>query len=160
MDWRNLRDEVRGSGPDTAAMHVLERLKIRSFPTPVYEIASRLGSIVKIESCEGMEGGLEWKDPPIMYINALNNETRRRFTCAHEIGHLILHPMEDRLDETKIGGMEFDPTEISANRFAAHLLMPLWALGAAARHLKDVGSIMRQFGVSAAALNWQLDLLR
>ena len=50
---------------------------------------------------------------------------RQRFTCAHELGHAILH-RTDMVDEKiafRIDGESTDK-EIEANHFAASLLMP------------------------------------
>lgn len=73
---------------------------------------------------------------PVVTLNQDDPETRRRFTLAHELGHLMLHRglIGDGLDDdrayrstdhgkyhnTAIGKSE----EIEANRFAANLLMP------------------------------------
>ena len=162
MDWRSLRAACRGDAPDIAAARTLELLEITTFPTPVIDIVVDLGVHVRLESGPGMEGGLQWSDPPTVFINSLNSSTRRRFTCAHEIGHLIMHPMsENYIDESSPGGRETRILEQQANRFAAHLLMPVWKLEAVVLHYgKNIQASTDYFGVSATALNWQLDLLR
>jgi len=53
----------------------------------------------------------------------------RRFTAAHELGHLILHPAllsfrESPLTDAKIRSRQTSPTEREANIFAAELEMP------------------------------------
>ncbi|MDX1971080.1 MAG: ImmA/IrrE family metallo-endopeptidase [Candidatus Sumerlaeia bacterium] len=85
-----------------------------------------------------------------IYINPeIKHEPYYRFTLAHEIGHWILHcrphlPNPDQLslfeeaphteESTEwitlyrsmgdFGGEQYDPLEVQANKFAAHLLMP------------------------------------
>lgn len=155
MDLAYLRNEIGHLGPVIAASKLISMLGIQGFPSPVYEIAIRMGVTVKIQHCDGMEGGLEWTDPPTIYLNSSNSRTRQRFTCAHEIGHLLLHPMENRLDETH--GLN-NPMEVEANIFAAHILMPPSDLKHAIdRFGTDVYSIVSYFGVSTKALEWQLN---
>lgn len=71
----------------------------------------------------------------ILVSDTITNEARFRFTCAHELGHVLLHSRikaprfrdADPEDETT-----FDRYEWQANRFAAAFLMPLphllWAV--------------------------------
>lgn len=162
FDWQTIRNQCRGLRASQASERVLQAFSVRVFPTPVFQIASLMGVDLKIQACEGMEGGLEWTYPPTMYINALNSEIRQRFTCAHEIGHLILHPEGmNHLDETCPPGPEYRSIEKEANEFAAFLLMPLWALEPAVlRYGKNVEPVLSMFGISASALNWQLDWLK
>lgn len=161
-NWKVLRERCSGKDPAFAAERVLEVLPRLTFPVPVYDVLVGIGAQVRIEQGPGMEGGLHWSDPPTVFINSLNSDIRRRFTCAHEIGHLIMHPMSrDYIDRTAEGGPEPDPLERQANVFAAHLLMPLWQLEPVVlRHGKNVQASTDYFGVSPTALNWQLDLLR
>ncbi len=72
---------------------------------------------------------------PVIVINANHSLKRRRFSVAHEIGHLRLHgAMENLYVNTHDGPYIFmrskkastgtDMLEIQANQFAAELLMP------------------------------------
>lgn len=159
MHWTVLRDECLGLAPDLAAMRTLEFLRPVSLPIPIIEFIPSLGITLKVEPSDGMEGGLEWGSPPTLFINSLNNMNRKRFTCAHELAHLLIHPKGNYLDEThdKNG---YHPTEQEANTFAAHLLMPIWKLEELVLRRVEVNDLLRVFGVSSAALNWQLQLLR
>lgn len=68
---------------------------------------------------------------PRIYLNHAQHEHRRRFTCAHEIGHYVKHAI-DGDDEAfeyvdfrnHVSGQGTDPDERWANAFAAALLMP------------------------------------
>lgn len=70
-----------------------------------------------------------------IWINPIENnyEPRKRFTIAHEIGHLIRHISPDTgvkefIDTKKTlnrKGSYWDSKEYEANNFAAQLLMPL-----------------------------------
>src|SRR3954470_4270018 len=68
----------------------------------------------------------------IIGINSSHPETRKRFTIAHEMGHLVLHQLDQvHVDKQflvklrdDISSQAIDPHEIEANAFAAALLMP------------------------------------
>jgi len=72
---------------------------------------------------------------PIIWINPLENnyEPRRRFTIAHEVGHLIRHidpdvGIREFIDTKKTLNRKesyWDSKEYDANNFAARLLMPV-----------------------------------
>jgi Zn-dependent peptidase ImmA (M78 family) len=68
----------------------------------------------------------------IIGVNESDHENRQRFTIAHELGHLHLHPV-DRLHLDRNFRVAFrdsrsstgaDVREVEANEFAAELLMP------------------------------------
>jgi Zn-dependent peptidase ImmA (M78 family) len=68
------------------------------------------------------------KDPKIL-LNESDSENRRRFTCAHELGHFVRRSEE--ADEyatvdlrSPLSTTGEDPEEVYANEFAASLLMP------------------------------------
>lgn len=66
---------------------------------------------------------------PRVVINADNPVNRRRFTLAHELGHIVIPwhmgSIVDCLDsDTGLGSAEYWAAEEEANRFAAELLMP------------------------------------
>ena len=110
----------------------------KSVPVPVHELPGRLG--VKLKQAwlaDGISGMLEnIGETFLITINALDPDTRQRFTLAHEIGHYMLHRhlVGDGVDDdrvyrstqvgkyhnTLIGPFE----EREANKFAANLLMP------------------------------------
>lgn len=66
---------------------------------------------------------------PRVIINADNPANRRRFTLAHELGHIVIPwhmgSIVDCLDSDEVhGSVEYWAAEEEANRFAAELLMP------------------------------------
>lgn len=75
-------------------------------------------------------------DHKVIAVNQMHPLTRRRFTIAHEIGHLVLHrgvPVHvdqgfriNLRDPSSAQGQEIE--EIEANAFAANLLMPFYWL--------------------------------
>jgi IrrE N-terminal-like domain len=102
------------------------------------------------------------KDPVIM-LNNSDSENRRRFSCAHEIGHYIRragpddedYAFIDFRDENSSSGLHQD--EIYANQFAASLLMPQPAV----RELREKGlgpvQMAIAFGVSPEAMRYRLE---
>jgi Zn-dependent peptidase ImmA (M78 family) len=68
------------------------------------------------------------QDPTIL-LNRSDSENRKRFTCAHEIGHFVRRSEEADEYETidlrnPLSATGEDPEEVYANEFAACLLMP------------------------------------
>jgi hypothetical protein len=107
---------------------------------------------------------------------------RRRFTIAHELGHWVLHcsalsapPVYCRnvsvredtdpgqsADAAPSALLEYPPSELEANQFAAAILMPRELLLAQPRPRTDDGDhdLAREFGVSREALRrrlWSID---
>ena len=87
------------------------------------------------------------RETPIIGVNSHHHVNRRRFTVAHELGHLILHRKAlagrvhvDRrfpvLMRDSAAASGLDPREIEANQFAAELLMPTPLLLAEIRRKK------------------------
>jgi Zn-dependent peptidase ImmA (M78 family) len=68
----------------------------------------------------------------VIGINSDHPETRKRFTIAHELGHIVLHQLDQvHVDKdfpvklrNEVSSQAVDPHEIEANAFAAALLMP------------------------------------
>src|ERR1700684_1249177 len=81
------------------------------------------------------------QEPTIM-LNQNDGENRKRFTCAHELGHFVRRSEE--ADEyasvdlrSGLSAMGDDPEEVYANEFAAALLM-----------LEDDVKALHNFGLS------------
>ena len=143
---------------------VLSVLSMFTPPIDVMAVATRLG--VVWERVQGLpySGAVQASESPPaahIWIRAEEFPARQRFTMAHELGHLLQHPLPP-------GGMMFrDVTfegsteEAQANRFAANLLMPLPMLDAADRRLGGNVELLAQlFDVSVAAMEVRLLRLR
>jgi Zn-dependent peptidase ImmA (M78 family) len=100
------------------------------------------------------------QDPTIL-LNANDSENRKRFTCAHEIGHFVRRSEE--ADEyttvdlrNSLSATGQDPEEVYANEFAACLLMP----EADVRHFVEMGlddlEMSIRFKVSREAIQYRL----
>lgn len=79
---------------------------------------------------------------PTIAVNSSHHPNRRRFTIAHECGHLLLHDQDVFVDEKLSVRMRDENSalavsieEIEANQFAAEVLMPYSNL------MKDIDDI-------------------
>lgn len=96
-------------------------------------------------------------------IDPNQSKPRRRFTIAHEIGHVALGHLRPGDTMLRDGVDHFfayvkDPREVAANKFAAQLLMPAELVKTAFHKMPDL-SVERGaeiFGVSEAAMGYRL----
>lgn len=89
-----------------------------------------------------------------IHINADHHWRRRRFTIAHELGHLFLNTtcgsgVENYFDEGK-------PLEVEADVFAAELLMPLAFLNKDLVKNAMVEDLAWKYIVSKEAMGWKI----
>lgn len=150
--------------------------------TDIDKLASDLGAQVVYKDLEDSVSGFLFikGTRKIIVVNKNHPENRKRFTLAHELGHLCLHAegsTEDLFMDKKqvynrniASGSGMNPQEIEANRFAAALLMPkhliLTALEEERHFLEDcggendsLGTLARKFQVSEQALSNRLSSL-
>ncbi|HEY0150172.1 MAG TPA: ImmA/IrrE family metallo-endopeptidase [Allosphingosinicella sp.] len=106
-------------------------------------------------------------------VNALESDTRQRFTAAHELAHYLLHRdlMGDgkrmhRHVDTLYGGGEASGDvifkrshEIEANRIAAQIVMPKSLVEKKFAETPDPAALAADFGVSKAAMEIRLKTL-
>jgi len=67
------------------------------------------------------------KNTPHIIINKKNSVNRKRFSCSHEIGHLLLANMgysKEAVFLDTFQDISTNPAERLCNQFAANLLMP------------------------------------
>lgn len=123
-----------------SASALLAHVKLTEPPFDSFEVAARLGlNLDETLDFDRMsisgEIGLDKAREPLVWINPLDPPNRRRFTMAHELGHLVndILPhiaqvgVEDCFSDPEMNlrrdGRQ-DPKEFAANEFAADLLMP------------------------------------
>ena len=129
-------------------------------------IATSLGvSVHDADLPDGISGVLMKKgnQPTVIMLNKADAPVRRRFTCAHELGHYAERlesgaagsefTFVDRRDGASSSGDE--PREVFANKFAAALLMPPYELAELVDSL-SVFQLATRFGVSADAMSFRL----
>ncbi|MFI6940372.1 ImmA/IrrE family metallo-endopeptidase [Streptomyces sp. NPDC050418] len=159
------------------AARLLAEAGVTSAPVEVEHLAALLGAVVSRSSFkDGDVSGMlvrQGGHPPVIGVNDTHSANRQRFTIAHELGHLVLHPgREVVLDRPvrvnlrdKTSSMASDREEIEANSFAASLLMPadlvraeLGQLSAPVRQDPDLCTeeLARIFAVSPSAMGFRL----
>jgi len=108
--------------------------------------------VVEYDAPEKFDGVSYFSDrgTPIIIINSNFDNDRKRFTLAHELGHLLMHngdiPIPDYRDR-----------ETEANRFAAEFLMPEAAIKSSLRNLKlsSLAELKRYWLTSMASIIWR-----
>ena len=123
MENQTEKLRVNVGGARNIARRLLKDAKAKDIPISLYKIIEYLKpehelEVVRfpLESVDGILVVVE--DQPTIGFNPSMAWVRRRFTIAHEIGHLLLgHTCTDP-------DLDNDP-EAEANQFAAELLMPL-----------------------------------
>jgi Zn-dependent peptidase ImmA (M78 family) len=158
------------------AQQLLAEHQVTKVPVNVYAIAKRYANVLKRPLDSEVSGVLIpiEKEKWVIVVNAMHPPLRRRFTVAHELGHLLLHnyrsPHADLTfrfrDARSSEGSALE--EIQANQFAAELLIPRAELmrEVAARHFDHaptndaedvefqewIGTLARRFQVSRQAM--------
>lgn len=119
----------------TTVTDLLKAAGVTEAPVDVRTLARLQGAVVVEEPLsDGDFSGFLYTtrtSPPVIGVNSTHHENRKRFTVAHELGHLMLHPKDGiHMDEAVIQRRDEEAStgtndeEIEANRFAAELLMP------------------------------------
>lgn len=151
--WMRARRERWSAGKMLAEYGVLYP------PVPIMEIARWLGAAVNytVRKDKTWSGALNSsEDPPQAYIwyRQSDSPTHQRFTVAHEIGHLVLHPLGVLYRDVSFDG---NRQETQANKYAAALLMPRKLVALAAQLVEyDIRELARMFEVSEAAMEFRL----
>lgn len=106
-------------------------------------------------------------------VNALESDSRKRFTAAHELAHYLLHRdlmgdgerMHRHIDNLygdgdSKGDVIFKREhEVQANRIAAEIVMPTTLVKEKFAATNDAGKLAKDFGVSKAAMEIRLKTL-
>lgn len=160
------------------AIDFLKQAKIKSVPVPVEKLAKLLDAEIQFEPFAGELYGMVHRNADgtaVIGVNSLDAPTRRRFTIAHEIGHLVLHSDEHlhvdekfpiRLQRDDKSSLGTDKTEVEANQFAAELLMPRDLLIRAVKAIPEnidveqaIELLARKYEVSPQAMSLRLTAL-
>lgn len=99
---------------------------------------------------------------PLITYNPKESVVRQRFTIAHELGHHVLnHGPRDRDTPKNFTMAVHDVAEVSANKFAARLLMPADFIHALVqvRGVRNLTRLAKLFSVSGAAMGYRLQEL-
>jgi Zn-dependent peptidase ImmA (M78 family) len=122
--------------------------------------------VVPNRELAGLSGMTQWvreRGHWLIAVNRDDSQTRRRFTLAHELKHILDNPFIHVLYPKRQyeGRLAKDQAEQMCDYFAACLLMPrpwvkrLWASG-----IQDTEALAAAFTVSPAAMDRRLQDLR
>lgn len=160
---------------EQAAARLLDESGVVAPPVPVKRIATDLGVQVIDEKLDREVSGILFREdngPNIIVVNSTHAPVRRRFSIAHEIGHLRLHAgrpvIVDHLVRGRVNlrdqrsSLATSQEEIEANGFAAAMLMPPdWigtdveaSLGQPARQM--IETLAARYDVSPQAMELRL----
>ena len=113
---------------------LLSKAQVQYPPVPIEEIAVSQGALLARHHFSGTESGFALRQDGrwIIGVNTATSQRRQRFSIAHELGHLLLHPGKPLIVDHSVliskrdnlSSTGTDPEEIEANRFAANILMP------------------------------------
>jgi Zn-dependent peptidase ImmA (M78 family) len=135
------------------AAKLLEQLRITEPPVNVEDVAARVGLRVEHKRLlDGLSGRL-LRERMVVEVNSTHARNRKRFTIAHEIGHLLLKHSNvvcaaDRWTAA-------DPRRVNerqANAFASELLMPELWIRARWPDVHDYRAMATLFEVSPEAM--------
>lgn len=131
-------------------------------PFDLYQLVSEFADIEETEfpvPGDGMSIGLGGRARPSILLNTNQYHTRKKFTLAHEFGHVMIpwHVGTILSNESAFGLHEYEYSllESEANRFAAELLMPTEWIKTESRNIQPISSfftkIINDSGVSRDA---------
>lgn len=97
-----------------------------------------------------------------IFVNAGHPEVRRRFTIAHEIAHVVLHPHligDGITDDALLRSGLSNAVEAQANKLAADILMPREKLNEfLVKGISSVSTLADAFNVSVQAMAIRLGI--
>jgi hypothetical protein len=133
---------------ERAAGELLHRAAAGPPPVDVRELAWNLGVSEIVTRSTFGDGRLEWRSgEKVIVVDIKAGQSRRRFTIAHELGHLVLSSGQSRAFD-----LDLQAQEQFCNAFAAALLLPRDWLQRRAGHarpeLKELRAISEEAGVS------------
>lgn len=149
------------------AYETLKKHGVISPPTPIIEITESCGLKIREvdfgKYSDRVAGFLNTKGN-VIYVNKDDNEHRKAFTIAHELGHYLLHKKELAEDPNlsilfriPLGAIDSNPLEQEANAFAARILVPKQILDEYRKKgIEEVAVLANIFGVSQEVIGHRL----
>ena len=148
------------------AERVLNQFSSKTIPVVIEGIAVRLSAKIRKAPSKDFSGLLIRKNGhALIGINSGEASVRQRFTIAHEIGHLRLHPNQDTFVDYRDNKKDVmrTPKERHADMFAAALLMPRQSLVKDFRTIakdgfteEEIELLARKYQVSDDAMRFRL----
>lgn len=130
VDWKSSMKPV-----EKMAARLLARHKL-SPPYDLNQLAEIYGTVEYIHipfDADGITIGIGGEEKPQIIINESAPDTRKKFTLAHELGHIVIPwhtgTIVSHIDNVE-SNFEYKEMEAEANQFAAELLIPrAWLIG-------------------------------
>jgi len=162
-----LKERVTKTSPDLDLVALVSEAFLRRFGLDsrdrLTEIAEEFGIDVLYRPAESYDGALlrirDGQSGCIVINSRIREESRKRFTLAHEIGHFVLPGQQEASTPCKQQRIEnwdadlYRP-ELDANRFAAEILMPRGLMAEFVQSepsLESIRSIAQLCGTSLTA---------
>ena len=131
---------------------------IRNLPVKIVRVCNSFN--IKVKGCNMESSGKTALSPDggyMILINSREPPKRQRFTCAHELGHILLGHVDELGKAYRDPHKEDNPHETDANVFASRLLAPSIVL-------RDIGAftandISRIFDISIEAARFRAERL-
>lgn len=144
----------------------LKKNKLYNFPVNLKKAAEIVGAEIIYEELSPKISGLviEINDSNYQYLIGINinkHFNHRRFTIAHELGHIILNHLKKQQIMCEIGllnnkNKKIDDFEREANIFASELLVPTDKLKTFLNYNYSEKSLARFFQVSTEVIKYRL----
>ena len=138
------------------------------WPVDVQQLAADLDATVSyVPLEEHISGYIQWHNEQEGYTIAINkehSEHRQRFTCAHEIAHILLHAhvikQVNTIQDNKLYRSDHiaNADEVQANKLAADILLPYHLLDRATNSITSVRGLAKAFNVSHAEMSLRLNI--
>jgi Zn-dependent peptidase ImmA (M78 family) len=167
MDWS---DVIGRAEQDAVALLEAVGVDPQTVPIDPVRIARELDLQVFISPMDSeLSGALvkERGEDPVIYLSAADAVNRRRFTCAHELGHYQQHVGAAEIEFIEKREVFYNPgtkeEEVYANAFAAALLMPAASVRIKVDEtpgMPNPAVLARFFGVSAESMAYRLKNLK
>ncbi|MFC5901150.1 helix-turn-helix domain-containing protein [Streptomyces zhihengii] len=144
-----LTRDALGLARDGVVGHVIRACEGAGIPVVPLVLVDAQGNGEEI--VVGHSGASCWRgagDPMLVSYFSAGSGDRQRFTTAHELGHLVLHP-------ARRGLLDAPTAEVEAHRFAGAFLLPRERAAEAfdgPLMLRDFAALKKRWGVSIQAL--------
>jgi predicted transcriptional regulator len=141
-------------------LHALLRVSEPPFPLEAIQSLPRVE--VHYVSSPNISGAILWQRGKWrILVNRTESRGRRQFSLAHEVKHMIDHPIAGTIYKDSRFGTAHVAAERAADYFAACLLMPRAWLKRCFydEGFRDPRVLARRFGVSIPAMRYRFDQL-